>query len=103
MVFGLGTNNHEKLLAVKIVILFAKEKEIKAIQIFRDSMLVICWIRKNHNCYNLMLLPLLEEVLNITTTFESFSLQHVYRECNDATDCLSKTGLQLANMVISVK
>jgi ribonuclease HI len=102
MGFEPGTNNHAELLALKVLLLFAKQKNIQAIRVFGDSMLVINWIRETQICHNLMLLPLLEEVLNIVSTFDS-SLKHVYRERNEADDRLSKAGLQLAQGHIEVK
>jgi hypothetical protein len=65
-------------------------------------MLIINWIRKTQSCHNLLLLPLLEYVIDIVATFDSTSLTHVYKECNEAVDRLSKKGLQLANELMKV-
>jgi ribonuclease HI len=63
---GLGprTNNFAELMALKIF-LFTGEKGVKSIQIFEDSMLVVNWIHKSHKCHNIILLPLLEEVIRL--------------------------------------
>jgi hypothetical protein len=52
---------------------------VKSIQIFGDSLNVINWARKIKKCHNILLLSLLEEVLRIFITFESFYIRHLYR------------------------
>jgi hypothetical protein len=42
-----------------------------------------------------MFLSLLDEVFKILDLFDSFSLWHVYRECNLEVDMLSKVGVQM--------
>jgi hypothetical protein len=71
------------------------EKDVKSIHIFGDSLNVINWARKTQRCHNIFLLPLLEEVLRILDTFDSFYVWHVYRECNLDVDSLSKEGIQM--------
>jgi ribonuclease HI len=43
---GQGTNNYAELLTLKLLLLFAKEKELLHLQIFGDSMISINWARK---------------------------------------------------------
>jgi hypothetical protein len=95
---GLGpcTNNNEKLLALKLLLCFSKEKDVKTLHIFWNSILIINWAGKTQFCHNMMLLPLLEDVLAIKHTFDSISLQHVYKERNQEVDRLSKEGVLLA-------
>jgi hypothetical protein len=41
---GGGTNNYSKIMALKLLILFAMEKGCKTLQVFRDSLLIINWV-----------------------------------------------------------
>lgn len=77
MGLGLDTNNYAELMVLKVLLLFAKEKDVKTLQIFGDSKLIINWTKKIQSCHNLLLLPLLEDVLSIFSTFDSTSMQHV--------------------------
>jgi ribonuclease HI len=53
MGLGRGTNNFVEILAMKLLLHFAKEKEINTLQIFRDSMLAINWARKSQECHHI--------------------------------------------------
>jgi ribonuclease HI len=74
MGLGPGSNNYAEFLTLKLLLLFAKEKQVSSLQIFGDSMLVISWIRKTQRCHNLLLSPLLDEIFRILATFDSFSI-----------------------------
>jgi ribonuclease HI len=95
MGLGSGTNNFVELLAMKLLLHFAKEKGINTLQIFGDSMLAINWARKSQQCHHIQLLAILEEIFILLDSFDSISLQHVYRVHNREADALSKDGLQL--------
>lgn len=43
-----------------------------------------------------MLMPLLEEIQNLKSSFTVLSLDHIYRDKNDEADRYSKAGLQQA-------
>lgn len=43
-----------------------------------------------------MLMPLLEEIQNLKSSFIVLSLDHIYRDKNDEADRYSKAGLQQA-------
>jgi ribonuclease HI len=93
---GQGTNNYVELLTLKLLLLFAKEKEILHLQIFGDSMNVINWARKLQQCHNIFLLPILEDILRLLEYFDIVTISHVYRNMNMVADALSKAGLPLA-------
>jgi ribonuclease HI len=93
---GQGTNNHAELLTLKILLTFAKENDLRHIQIFGDSQIVVNWARKNQNCHNIFLLPILEDTYQLLNSFDSMTISHVYRNMNTIADALSKDGLQLA-------
>lgn len=91
MGLGGGTNNFAKL-ALKLL-LFAREKEIRSIQIFGDRLNVINWCKKYQQCNNILLQPILEEIFRYLTFFDSYEINHVYKERNIEADSLSKSGL----------
>jgi ribonuclease HI len=95
MGMGRGTNNYAELLALKLLLLFSREKEIHHIQIFGDSMNVINWARKHQICHNIFLIPILEDIFRMMDVFDSLVISHVYRDRNMVADTLSKDGLQL--------
>lgn len=82
-------------MSLKLLLLFAGEKGVKTIQIFGDSMTVINWTQKTQKCHNILLLSLLEEIFKNLDPFDSFSLQHIYRERNSEANLLSKAGIHM--------
>jgi ribonuclease HI len=92
---GQGTNNYAELLTLKLLLLFAKEKDLLHLQIFGDSMIVINWARKLQQCHNIFLLPILEDILRLMEEFDTVTISHVYRNMNMVADALSKAGLPL--------
>jgi hypothetical protein len=44
---GQGTNNHAELLTLKLLLAFAKENDLRHIQIFGDSQIVVNWGKEN--------------------------------------------------------
>jgi ribonuclease HI len=93
---GQGTNNYDELLALNLLLLFSREKEIQHIQIFGDSMNVINWARKHQICHNIFLSPILEDIYRLMDIFDTLVISHVYRDRNMVADSLSKYGLQLS-------
>lgn len=99
MGLGLGTNNYAKLVSLKLLLLFAKERNVKSLQIFGDSTTVVNGSRRAQKCYNLFLLFMFEEIHRILDTFDFFlnSIRHVYMERNSKAALLSKEGIQLGH------
>jgi ribonuclease HI len=93
---GQGTNNYAELLTLKLLLTFAKEKDLRHIQIFGDSMIVVNWARKLQKCHNIFLLPILEDTFRLLENFDTVTISHVYRNRNMVADALSKAGLHLA-------
>ena len=62
---GDGTNNYAKLLSLKLLLQFALEKGCRNLQIFRDSLIIINWVNKVHQCRTLTLSTLYEEVIRL--------------------------------------
>jgi ribonuclease HI len=93
---GQGTNNFAEILTLKLLLTFAKVKDLRHIQIFGDSIIVVNWERKPQQCHNIFLLPILEDILCLMEEFETVTISHVYRNMNMVADALSKAGLFLA-------
>lgn len=92
---GAGSNNYSEIIALKLLLLFAVEKECKTLQVFGDSLLIIHWVNRVQRCHISPLLPILEEVMRIIPVFDSISFSHIYRERNQLADRLSKEASQL--------
>jgi len=92
MGLGVGTNNFAKLMSLKLLLLFTKEKNVNSIHVFGDSQMVIKWVQNLQQCHNILLQPILEEVHKVVATFD---IHHVYRERSITRDHLSKAELHL--------
>jgi len=90
-----GTNTYVELLALKLLLLFSREKEILHIQIFGDSMKVINWARKLQQCHNIFLFPIWEDIFLLLEVFDAVVISHLYRDMKVVVYSLSKSGLQL--------
>ena len=93
---GTGTNNYAELSALKLLLCWLIHRHILTVQIFGDSLSVVNWVNGKSRCHSYMLRPLLEEIMSLKSSFNVFSIGHIYRERNDTTDTLSKEGLQQA-------
>jgi len=92
---GEGTNNYAEILSLKMLLVFAIEHNVKELSIYGDSMNIINWTNGTQRCVNLKLENLLEEVLMLKSSFETFSCHHIYRSQNQEADKESKEGLLL--------
>jgi len=92
---GEGTNNLAEILSLKLLLVFAIEKNVKNITIYGDSKNVINWTNGTQRCLNLKLENLLEDVLALKLSFEDFQCHHIYRTQNEEADKESKNGLGL--------
>jgi len=92
---GVGTNNYAEVMALKLIILLAVEKDIKILNIMGDSMITIKWANKQAVCHIMRLRPIIEEIHHLCTLFDNISFTHIYREQNSRADQLSKEALGL--------
>lgn len=93
---GTGTNNYAELSALKLLLCWLIHRHILTVQIFGDSLSVVNWVNGQSRCHSYMLRPLLEEIMSLKSSFNVFSIGHIYRERNGTADTLSKEGLQQA-------
>eukprot|EP00253_Pinus_taeda_P030815 PITA_30815 len=91
---GSGSNNYAELSALKLLLCWLIQRKIFMIQIFEDSLNVINWVNGQSMCINHILISLIDDIQVLKTSFNNFSLSHIYRDCNDTADKLSKEGLQ---------
>lgn len=91
---GSGSNNYAELSALRLLLCWLLHRNILSIQIFGDSVNVINWANGSSICQNQILKTILEEILQLKTSFNSLILCHVYRDQNEEADRLSKKGVQ---------
>ena len=92
---GEGTNFRAELLSLWALLWLAKRLKCEIFQAFGDSLGIIDWVNEKSTIRNLALTHWYQRIIKIKGTFTSISIQHIYRELNDAADNLSKAGLQL--------
>lgn len=91
---GSGSNNFAELTALRLLLCWLLQRNIFTIQIFGDSLNVINWVNGSATCQNQILKIILEEILLLKSSFNSFIICHVYRDKNEEADRFSKAGLQ---------
>lgn len=96
MGIGTGSNNHVELKNLKILLCWLRQLGIDSSHIFGDSLNVINWTNNVQHCQNLTLIPILEEISYIKSTFVDFLVCQIYRERNVEVDYFSKKALQQA-------
>eukprot|EP00253_Pinus_taeda_P030057 PITA_30057 len=91
---GPGSNNFAELSALRLLLWWLIQRNTFRIQVFGDSLNVINWVNGKSTCKNQILKSMLEELQVLKTSFNNFSLCHIYRDSNEPADKLSKEGLQ---------
>nr|QHR87972.1 hypothetical protein Q903MT_gene1984 [Picea sitchensis] len=79
-------------MALKLSLILAAERGVSRLQVFGDSLLVINWMNGRNQLENLLLQPVLDELLAIKSSLTEVTLKHIYRERNRLADELSKGG-----------
>jgi len=82
-------------MALKLLLLLALEMNIRRIQVYGDSLVVINWAKGIQDCHIMRLNPILEEVHRIINEFEYVMFSHVYRELNRSVNFLSKEAARI--------
>jgi ribonuclease HI len=93
---GQGTNNFIELMALKLTLSLDAKKYFTNIKIFRDSFLVVKWLKREHEMRNFILQPLFDDIKGIILFFNSIYFQHIFKERNYIAYGFSKVGIQLA-------
>ena len=95
MDLGEGSNNFVEIMSLKLMLVFALEKNCRSISIFGDSLNVINWYWEIQQCGNISLANILGNIKDIQSSFDFVSCRHLYREKNKEVDKASKDGLRL--------
>jgi hypothetical protein len=67
-------------MSLKLLMVFALEKDCKKLTVFGDSKNAINWIIGTQRCNNIRLANIVEDIKSLQKIFDFFSCQHVYRE-----------------------
>jgi len=100
---GDGTNFREELLSFWTLLWLAKRLNCEVFQAFGDSLGIIDWVNEKSTIRNIVLTHWYQRVLEIKSTFTSITIQHIYRDLNDAANNLSKAGLLLEEGILMYK
>jgi ribonuclease HI len=92
---GQGANNRAELSVLWLLLKTAVEKGLTKLQVFGDSKLMVNWANNQCRMDNLLLVPLMNQFLEVKEKFEDISFSHVFREFNSIADQLSKEALLL--------
>ena len=77
MGLGAGKNNFADLMALKLLLCYALDKDCRRIHIFGDSLVIINWVNKVQRCRNISLITLFEEVIRLMKNFDHITCRHV--------------------------
>jgi ribonuclease HI len=90
---GRMTNNVAEYYGLIAALDYAESHAVKAIRIESDSELLVKQMRGLYKVKSEDLRPLFERALKMSKTFESFRIEHVYREQNREADALANEAL----------
>ena len=85
-----STNNEAEYEALIAGLRIAKELNIKALQIFSDSQLIVCQVRKEFQAKGGNLPAYLSKAWELLHDFDRYSINHIPREENMKADSLAK-------------
>jgi ribonuclease HI len=92
---GTKTNNQSEYSALILGLKEALTRDIKCLQVYGDSQLIINQINGEYKVRNPGLQDLYKEVQDLQAHFESIVFTHVYREFNKRADQLSNMALDV--------
>ncbi|HXR09459.1 MAG TPA: ribonuclease HI family protein [Candidatus Acidoferrales bacterium] len=90
---GRMTNNVAEYYGLIAALDYAESHAVKAIRIESDSELLVKQMRGQYKVKSEDLRPLFERALKMSKGFESFRIEHVYREQNREADALANEAL----------
>jgi len=79
-------------MALRSLMMVALTKEIRQLQVFRDSQPEINWLNYSQQIHNVALQPSALQVKENASQFKVINFTHIYRELNMDADSLSKQG-----------
>jgi ribonuclease HI len=90
---GRATNNVAEYYGLIAALDYAQAHAIRALHIESDSELLVKQMRGQYKVKSEELRPLFERAKKMSATFDSFGINHVYREQNKAADALANEAL----------
>jgi len=91
---GNRTNNQSEYSALILGLKEALSRNIKQLQVYGDSLLVINQVTGQFKVKNSLLQDLNKEAMGLIAKFDYIVFNHVYREFNKRADQLSNLGLE---------
>ena len=92
---GNRTNNQSEYSALILGLKEALSRNIKQLQVYGDSLLVINQVTGQFKVNNILLKELHQEVIKLTKNFDYIAFNHVYRDKNKRADQLSNMALDI--------
>jgi ribonuclease HI len=90
---GRSTNNVAEYYGLIAALDYAQQHGIRALQVRSDSELLVRQMRGQYKVKSPELRPLFERARKMAQTFDSFKIEHVYREQNAEADALANEAL----------
>jgi ribonuclease HI len=90
---GQNTNNVAEYFGLIAALDYAQTHDIRTLRVESDSELLVKQMRGLYKVKSKDLRPLFERAKKMSTTFESFRIDHVYREQNRGADALVNQAL----------
>jgi len=97
---GRMSNNVAEYYGLVAALDYAQSHKIRALRIESDSELLVKQMRGQYKVKSADLQPLFERAKKMTQGFESFRIDHVYREQNREADALANDALDAADGVV---
>jgi ribonuclease HI len=94
---GKKTNNQSEYSALILGLNEALSRNIKQLQVYGDSLLVINQVTGQFKVKNVLLQDLYKEAMNLIAKFDYIEFKHVYREFNKRADQLSNLALEVCD------
>ena len=91
---GNKTNNQSEYSALILGLKEALSRNIKQLQVYGDSLLVINQVTGKFNVKNVLLQELNKEAMTLIGKFDYIAFNHVYRQFNKRADQLSNLALE---------
>jgi ribonuclease HI len=91
---GHQTNNYAEYMGLLIGLKRARELQVRELEVFADSELMIRQLAGRYQVKSPSLRPLYEEALKLLNEFERVKLVHVPREMNRAADEMSNRAIE---------
>ena len=98
---GRMSNNVAEYYGLIAALDYAQSRKIRALRIESDSELLVKQMRGQYKVKSADLQPLFERAKKMTQGFESFRIDHVYREQNREADALANEALDAAEGVVT--